>query len=61
VEGSPSRPPLIGLLVIFGSALLVTKRDRRTVVVLSGMYLCAWIGLLAWNAERARHFLGEGI
>lgn len=25
------------------------------------VYVVAWIGLLAWNAERARHFVGEGI
>ena len=50
---------LVGLLAIVGAFALVWGWNRRAVVVLSIVYIAAWIGLLAWNAERAVHFLGE--
>jgi hypothetical protein len=49
---------LVGLVAILGAAALAWGWNRRAVVVLSVVYVVAWIGLLAWNAERARHFLG---
>jgi hypothetical protein len=52
---------LVGLLAIVGAFALAWGRNRRAVIVLSIVYVAAWIGLLAWNAEHARHFLGEGI
>jgi hypothetical protein len=52
---------LVGLVMIVAAAALAWVWNRRAVVVLSTVYVAAWIGLLAWNAERARHFLGEGI
>ena len=50
---------LAGLLTIIGAAALAWGWNRRAVVTLSVVYVAAWIGLLAWNAERARHFLGD--
>jgi hypothetical protein len=50
---------LVGLLATVGAFALVWIWNRRAVVVLSIVYIAAWIGLLAWNAERALHFLGE--
>lgn len=52
---------LVGLVAIVGAFALAWGWNRRAVVVLSLVYVAAWVGLLAWNAERARHFLGEGI
>lgn len=52
---------LVGLAVILGAAVLAWRRHRPALVALSIVYLAAWIGLLMWNAERALHFLGEGI
>jgi hypothetical protein len=50
---------IVGLVAIVAAAALAWGWNRRAVVVLSAVYVAAWIGLLAWNAERARHFLGE--
>jgi hypothetical protein len=52
---------LVGLVAIVASAVLAWRWDRRAIIVLSIVYIAAWIGLLAWNAERARHFVGKGI
>jgi hypothetical protein len=52
---------LVGLMAVLCAAVLAWRWSRPSVVVLSIVYIAAWIGLLAWNAERARHFLGGGI
>ncbi len=52
---------LAGLAMVVGAFALAWGWNRRAVVVLAMVYVAAWIGLLAWNAERARHFLGEGM
>ncbi len=52
---------LVGLVAILGAFALAWGWNRRAIVVLSIVYVAAWIGLLAWNAERARHFLGKGM
>jgi UDP-N-acetylmuramyl pentapeptide phosphotransferase/UDP-N-acetylglucosamine-1-phosphate transferase len=52
---------IVGLAPIVAAAAIARVWNRRAVVALSTMYVAAWIGLLAWNAERARHFVGEGL
>ena len=52
---------LLGLCAIVAAFAIAWNWRRRAIVVLSIVYVAAWVGLLAWNAERARHFLGEGI
>jgi len=51
----------VGLVAVVGAFALAWGWNRRAVVMLSIVYVVAWIGLLAWNAERARHFLGKGM
>jgi UDP-N-acetylmuramyl pentapeptide phosphotransferase/UDP-N-acetylglucosamine-1-phosphate transferase len=48
-------------LAVVAAFAIAWSRRRRAVVVLSIVYVAAWIGLLAWNAERAHHFLGKGM
>jgi hypothetical protein len=52
---------ILGLLAIVAVIAMAWSRRRRVVPVLSIVYVSAWIGLLAWNAERAHHFLGKGM
>jgi hypothetical protein len=52
---------IVGLAAIAVTAALARSSGRRAVVVLSALYVAAWIGLLVWNAERARHFVGQAL
>lgn len=52
---------LVGVVAIVAAFAIAWRWDRRAVVTLSIVYVAAWIGLLAWNEERALQFLGVGI
>jgi hypothetical protein len=52
---------LVGLVAIVAAFAIAWGWSRRAVFVLSIVYVASWVGLLAWNAERARYFLGKGM
>lgn len=59
--GEPIQAAYLVGSVAMGAFTLAWGWNRRAVVTLSIVYVVAWIGLLAWNAERARHFTGQGM